>query len=238
MNVGAEFVFPRYGLPARALMTLMLGGVGVFFATMAVLVSHDSELRCEPGGACTHLERYPFGVEQREPVAKIASAGVEWSPGGRTKALKLVLTHEDGSFTDYQGVGKNGERAERTAKAINAYLQDPARGATFALREGSLPVAVFLAVLAVGAFVLVPSFFARIRLRRPEQRVQVSIGRWPAPRREFELEPVAFVVRPFANPVDGNMRFAVESGGHDLGMTFLLEANARARARLLNGERY
>jgi len=233
MNVGAEFVFPRYGLPAKAIMTVMLGAAGVFFATMAVLVSHDSELSCEPGGACTHIERYPFGIEQRAPVAKIASADVEWSPGGRSKALKLVLTHEDGSFTDYQGVGTNGERAERTAKAINAYLHEPKR-VTFALREGSLPVAIFLAVLAFGAFVLVPSFFTRVRLTRPSQRVQVRIGRWPASRREFEVEPHAFTVRPIANPVDGSVRFAVESGGHDLGMVFLIEAKARARAELLN----
>lgn len=233
MNVGAEFVFPRYGLPARAIMTVMLGGLGVFFAAMAVLVSHDSELSCEPSGACTHIERYPFGIEQREPVAKIASADVEWSPGGRSKALKLVLTHEDGTFTDYQGVGTNGERAERTAKAINAYLHEP-KSATFALREGSLPVAIFLGLLALGAFVLVPSFFTRIRLRRTMQRVQVTIGRWPASRREFEFEPNVFTIRPFANPVDGSVRFAVESGGQDLGMVFLLEANARARAELLN----
>jgi hypothetical protein len=234
MNVGAEFVFPRYGLWAKAIMTLVLGGLGVFFATMTVLVSHDSELSCAPGGTCTHVERYPFGIERRAPVAKVASAGVEWSTGGRVQALKLVLTHEDGSFTDYQGVGTNGERAERTAKAINAYLHDPARGATFALREGSMPLAVFLALLTLGALALVPSFFARVRLRRPAQRVQVRIGRWPAPLREFEMEPIEFTVRSIINPTDGTVRFAVESGEHDLGMIFLSEARARARAATLN----
>lgn len=234
MHVGADFVFPRYSILAKAIMTPVLVAMSVFMASMAVLVSHDSELSCAPGGTCTHVERYPFGIEQRTPLAKVASADVEWSPGGRSKALKLVLTHEDGSFTDYQGVGKNGERAERTAKAINAYLREPARAATFALREGSLPAAMFLVVLALGALVFVPSFFARIRLRRPAQRVEVIIGRWPAPRRELELEPTGFTVRPIVNAVDGRVSFAVESGGQDLGMNFFTEKAARARADVLN----
>ena len=235
MNIGEQLVFPRYNPLVRTIMTLVLVGFCAFAMTMAALVSHDSELRCEPGGMCTHLERYPFGIERRASLTKIARAGVEWSPGGRSQALKLVLTHEDGSFTDYLGVGKNGERAERTAKAINAFLENPTPAATFALREGSLPVAIFLALLGFGALLFVPSFFTRVVLSRPSHRVRVRIGRWPAPNRELELESAEFTLRVTRNSLDGLEFFTVESGGHDLGMSFFTEKPAKARVDLLNG---
>lgn len=174
----------RNGLVVRVLMTAMLLGVSTFFATMAVLVSHDSALVCERGAQCRHVERYPFGVVREHAMAPISRASVKWDTGGRTAALKVVVQHVDGTKTEYQGVGKNGERAEDTAAAINAYLARSEGAQTFALREGSLPVAVFLALLAMLGLVLVTYFFSRVRVVRSDEATEITVERWPAaPRR-------------------------------------------------------
>lgn len=227
--------FPRYGRLAQVVMTVVLTGMAVFFTTMAVLVSHESELSCE-GPSCSHIERYPFGVVQRQSLPKIANADVEWSTGGRSRALKLVLRHEDGSFTEYQGVGKNGERAERTARAINAFLASPSEPQTHPLREGSLPFAVLLFVLALGGLLLVPTFFTRVRLERAGSQLQVHIGRWPARARALHLEvPAAgFAGRLIPGASPEQTFFGVEVAGVELGMRFHSEAATQARVDALN----
>jgi DNA-binding transcriptional regulator YdaS (Cro superfamily) len=178
----------RHGLGVRVLMTLMLLGLATFIGTMAVLVSHDSALVCEPGARCRHVERYPFGVVSEHAVAPIERADVKWDTGGRAAALKVVLQHLDGTKTEYQGVGKNGERAEDTAAAINAYLARSEGAQTFALREGSLPVAVFMALLALTSLVLVPYFFSRVRVVRSPEATEITVERWPAPPARLSVQ--------------------------------------------------
>ena len=90
----------------------MLLGMSGFFGTMAVVFSHDSSLECLAASGCTHVERYPLGIVVRTALAPIKKAEVQWDTGGRTRALKLVLRHADGTRTDFPGVGKNGDRAE------------------------------------------------------------------------------------------------------------------------------
>lgn len=190
----------RQGVVARVVMTVLMLVAATFFAAMAVLVSHDSALECQTPRSCRHVERYPFGIVNAQALPAIERAHVKWSPGGRAAALKLVLRHEDGTTSEYQGVGKNGERAEDTAERISEYLL--MRGGldetkSFALREGSLPVAIFLAVLALTALVLLPYFFARVRLVRSAQTVEIIIERWPAlPRRHTVAvgEPVRVLI--------------------------------------------
>lgn len=180
----------RYGRPVQALMVAMLLGLSGFFGTMAVLVSHDSSLECQASSGCTHVERYPLGLGVRTPLAPIKKAEVQWDTGGRSRALKLVLRHADGTRTDFQGVGKNGERAEDTANELNAMLQsNPATDRTFLLREGSLPFALFLALLAIAALVLSPHFFSKVRLSRSPAGITVAIGRWPAKARRHLIPP-------------------------------------------------
>lgn len=177
---------PRYGRPVQALMFALLLGMSVFLAMMAVLVSHDSFLECQARAGCTHVERYPFGIVRRTPLPPIVKAEVQWDTGGRSRALKLVLRHGDGTRTDYQGVGQNGNRAEDTANDLNGFLaNDAAPERTFPLREGSMPVALFLAVLATIGLVLISHFFSKVRLARSDTALTVTIERWPAkPRRD------------------------------------------------------
>ena len=171
---------PRYGRLAQALMLAMLLGMSTFFGAMAVLVSHDSRLECQVGEGCTHVEQYPFGIVKRAALAPIVKAEVQWDTGGRSRALKLVLRHADKTRTDYQGVGKNGERAEDTANDLNDFLATGASDRTFPLREGSIPMALFLVVLAVVGLVLVPHFFSKVRVTRSHAAITVTIERWPA----------------------------------------------------------
>ena len=190
----------RQGMVARVVMTALMLVAATFFGAMAVLVSHDSALECQSPRACRHIERYPFGVVQQTKLEPIERASVAWSPGGRTAALKLVLHHEGGTISEYPGVGKNGERAQTTAEAISSYLLTtggPEVTTSFALREGSLPVAIFLALLALTALVLLPYFFARVRLVRSAQAVEITIERWPAPPRRYTVaigEPVRVLI--------------------------------------------
>lgn len=202
----------RYGRPVQALMLALLLGMSGFFATMAVLVSHDSLLECRVRAGCTHLERYPFGVVIRTPLVPIEKADVQWDTGGRTRALKLVLRHRDGTRTDYQGVGKNGDRAEDTANDLNDFLADaeaPARA--FALREGSIPVAGFLALLAAIGLVLISHFFSKVRLARSATGITVTIERWPAkPRRHVVPLAEASLVGIKESIVNGEQFFKLQ----------------------------
>lgn len=185
----------RYGWPVKALMLAMLLGMSGFFGAMAVLVSHESSLECQASSGCTHVERYPLGIVVRTPLAPIKKAEVQWDTGGRSRALKLVLRHADGTRTDFQGVGKNGERAEDTANELNAVLQsNPATDRTFPLREGSLPFALFLALLAITGLVLIPHYFSKVRLSRSAAGITVTIERWPAKARRH-LIPAAELAR-------------------------------------------
>ncbi|MFT3843037.1 MAG: hypothetical protein QM723_38970 [Myxococcaceae bacterium] len=203
------YSFARNGLPVRIGMTVvLLAGIG-FFVAMMVLVSHHEELRCEPDARCVHVEHYPFGIDLSDALPKVTQAEVMWDPGGRSMALKLVLRHDDGSKSEYQGVGKNGERAEETARAINAFLAHPAGEKAFPLRDGSIPVAIFLGVLALAGALLVPTFFTRIRLAREGNMITVVVGRWPARRRVIELpaDAVRFGTRPMV--INGEPFFSV-----------------------------
>lgn len=176
----------RHALVVRVLMTALIVGASSFFVAMAVLVSHDSALVCREH-SCQHVERYPFGVVSTAPLAPIQRAEVKWSPGGRARALELVLRHPDGLTTEYQGVGKNGERAEDTAAALNEWLSTGGGERSFALREGSWVAAFFLAFLALVGLVLVPYFFSRVRVTRTGEGVEFTVERWPARPRRLRL---------------------------------------------------
>jgi hypothetical protein len=177
----------RHGLVVRVLMTTLLVGMSSFFGAMAVLVSHDSALVCRDGTTCQHVERYPFGVVNTTPLAPLQRADVKWDTGGRAVALKLVLRHADGQTTEYQGVGKNGDRAEDTAAALNAWLSKGQGEQSFALREGSWAAALFLALLAVLGVSFVAFFFSRVRVTRTDQGVEFTVERWPARPRRLRL---------------------------------------------------
>ncbi len=177
-------------------MTALLLGLVGFLTPMAVLVSHDSSLECRGRTACSHREQYPFGVVKQTSLAPIQRAEVKWDTGGRSAALKLVLRHADGTTTEYQGVGKNGDRAEDTAAALNTWLASGEGEKSFALREGSWPAALFLAFLTLVGLSLVPYFFSRVRVVRTAESVTFSVERWPArPRRQtVSLGEVVHVV--------------------------------------------
>lgn len=198
---------PRYGPIAQVVMTVMLLAGAVFMGSMAVLVSHDSALECQGLTACQHVERYPLGIVNTSTLGPIERAEARWSPGGRAAALKLVVRHSDGTSSEYKGVGKNGERAEDTADAINAYLAGEGGTASFALREGSVPVAIFLALLAVGLLVLAPHFFTRVRLRREGRGFEISIGRWPAMPHRIEVPGGQAVAVGFDESIVNGNRF-------------------------------
>lgn len=236
LRTDAGIEFPRNSLFIRVFMTVMLLGVCAFFAAMAVLISHHSELRCEPDLHCVHIERYPLGIVQKEAIPRVQSAETQWSPGGRVMAIRLILNHQDGSMSEYQGVGKNGERAQRVAKELNAFLLAPGHEQVFKLREGSLPAAIFLGLLTLGGLVLLPFFFTKVRLTTTDTNVLMKIGRWPARshrysvpldqfkefslRRSIVMEQALFTVcadqvgRPF---------------GFDLGMSFRNQEQALQR---------
>lgn len=203
------YSFARNGLPVRIAMTVvLLAGIG-FFVAMMVLVSHHEELRCEPDARCVHVEHYPFGIDLFDALPKVTKAEVRWDVGGRSMALRLVLRHDDGSKSEYQGVGKNGDRAEETAQAINAFLANPSGEKAFPLRDGSIPVAIFLGVLALAGALLLPAFFTRVRLAREGNIITVVVGRWPARRRLIELpaDAVGFSAQPVR--VNGEPFFSV-----------------------------
>lgn len=240
MSTDGSIAFPRNAVIAKIVASILLLSLGAFFVPMAVLISHASELKCEQA-RCVHIERYPGGIVQESPVPHVKHADTEWDPGGRSKALKLVLEHEDGSTTEYQGVGKNGDRAQRTARAINSYLADPAGAKTFQLREGSLLAAGFMLLLALVCWAFVPSFFSKVRLRTSATAMQVTIGRWPAPRRVYsvpldELQGFA-LLRSVANEQEFFTLCARQSGrkeGIELGMRFHLQSSAERRMAELN----
>jgi hypothetical protein len=237
-----DLQFQRIGLVGRVLMPVLLVGMSGFFATMAVLVAHDSELDCDGDGQCVHVERYPFGFVEQTPLLPVKNAEVALDPGGRAMALKLVLNHQDGSSSEYQGVGRLGDRAERVAKELNAYLMAPRRPQTFLLRTGSMPVAIFLAVLTVLGLFLLPSCFTKVRLHLSEGILRVTVGRWPARRREHRLAiaelkgfGVRVVVEPIKRVVFHNVEAVTAPGAWvDIGMSFHTEAGARQRADALN----
>lgn len=235
------YSFARNGLPVRiAMSALLLAGVG-FFAAMAVLVAHDSELQCIAGGTCVHAEHYPLGIERLEPLAKVTVAETMWDPGGRAVALKLVLRHADGTKTEYQGVGKNGDRAEETARELNAFLAQPIGAKTFPLREGSIPVAIFLGLVGLGALFVLPYFFTRVRVAREGNIITVVTGRWPARRQTIELP--AGSIRFGAQQVirNGEPFFSLCAERTDtgsvveLGMVSRFESVAMARVEALQG---
>lgn len=180
-----ELVIERNGVPVKVLMTLLVGAASLFFGAMALLISHSSLLDCTGNLQCIHVEKYPLGFEQREPVAKFESAETEWDPGGRQMAVKLVLNHADGTTTEYQGVGTNGERAQSVAAAINKFIKEPKERQRFALRDGSIAGGIFMALLALVAMSVVPYFFSKMRFRSAQGVLALSIERWPIRPRRF-----------------------------------------------------
>jgi hypothetical protein len=230
----------RHGLGVRVVMTCLIFGLATFLFSMAVLVSHDSALECQPRAACAHVERYPLGVVNETPLAAIQRADVRWDTGGRAAALKLVLRHADGTSTEYQGVGKNGERAEDTALAINTWLAKRETGKIFALRQGSVPVAVFLALLSLVGLGLIPYFFSKLRVARSLAAMEITIERWPAPPRRHSLrqgEGARVTVRE--RVVNGQPFFSLwleraSAPGVELGLSFRTPERAIAEQETIS----
>lgn len=232
----------KQAVSARVVVTVLLVGMGGFFAVMAILSSHDSQLVCQPGPSCRHVERYPLGIVRETPLEAVERADVEWSPGGRVQALALVLHHAGGARSEYQGVGANGERAQSVAEAVNAWLAAPSGPRTFQLREGSAALAIFLAVLALAAFVLLPSSFAKVHLAVENGQLRITVDRWPLRARRVTLPVRAiagFRIDVFRDEAYRFLCFfLVRSDGGDavdLGIRLRDEAAARQRLDELEG---
>lgn len=240
-RTASSLAFPRNALFIKLFMTTLLVGMCAFFGSMVVLTTHHSELRCDPAARCVHIERYPFGVVRQVVLPRVTSAETEWDPGGRMKAIKLVLNHQDGSTSEYQGVGTNGERSQRVAKQLNAFLAAPTREQTFPLRQGSWAMGVFLGLLTLVGLVLIPFFFTKVRVTATGTDVLVRIGRWPAPSRrysvplnefqEFSLKR-SFVMEQELFTISANS--VGSPRGFDLGLGFRNRAQALQRITELN----
>lgn len=236
-----SIAFPRNALVIKVIITILLLGACTFFGSMAVLITHHSELKCSSGSQCVHIERYPFGVVRETVIPRVMSAETEWVPGGRVRAIKLVLNHQDGSASDYHGVGTNGERAQQVAKQLNAFLAAPAHEQAFPLRQGSLAAGLFLALLTLVGLVLIPALFTKVRVTATGTNVLVKIGRWPAPSRRYSV-PLD-KLQDFSlkrSIIQGQEFFSVcanQDGrwyGFDLGMGFRNQEQALQRITELN----
>jgi hypothetical protein len=218
-------------------MTLLLVAGAGFFGCMGVLVSHESELRCGTDAVCTHVERYPFGLTKTTPLPRLRRADmVLGENSSRRRAYHLALDFADGTHTEYQGVGTNGERAQATARALNDFLEHPTAAQTVHLRDNSMPVAVMLWVLALAALGLLPFFFMKVRLTRTRDQVELVVGRWPArPRRLVVPASQRLGFGLTQRVVNGERLLTVvarvegQEAGFDLGSSFRSDARAQAR---------
>ena len=232
-----DVVIDRNGALVKVLKTLLVGGGAAFFLSMAVLVCHHSSLVCDAELNCTHLETYPFGIERGQALTTISAAETLWDPGGRQMAIKLALNHTDGSTTEYQGVGKNGERAQKVAAAINAFINAPSAPQTFALREGSIGVGVFLVLMALLGLCALPYVFSKIRLRAEGGVLSVIIERRPLPPRKLQspLQRVAGLTLHRMTMMDQeffNVTMALVGGDSvDLGLRFRSAEQAQQRLK-------
>lgn len=151
-----------------------------------------------------------------------------------------MLWHTGGATTEYQGVGKSGDRAEATADALNAYLAAGDAKQTFALREGSLPVAAGLALVALLGLVCISYFFSKLRVARSPAALEITIERWPAPPQRHTLRhDAAPRVTVRERTVNDQQFFSLwlepASGpGVDLGLSFRTAARAAAEQETIS----
>ncbi len=229
-----------YSVGVRVFLFGLLASGAIFFSAMAVLASHDSSIRCTGRSQCTHVETYPFGMERKEDLAEIVGADTQWSPGGRTMAIKLVLTHVGGVTTEYQGVGRNGVRAQKVAAALNQFIQQPQGAGTFSLREGSMVASAFLVFLTACSLLLISSIASKLIIERREGAVVMTVQRWPRPPRVHQFARaglMGFVLRPIVSA--GMQTFRVDlvhndGSGADVGMAFGNAQAAEVRVAELN----
>lgn len=234
--------FDRNGFWVKASMSVLLLGMAAFMTTMSVLIVHDSSLICTQEGNCVHVENYPLGIIKQTRLPRISSVNTQWDPGGRVMAIKLVLAHEDGTLTEYRGVGKNGERAQAVAAKLNAFIEQPRGKAEFPLREGSVAASVFLLLLGLLALLCLPYFFSKVRLRVLDEELVVRVERWPVPPRliRVSLPRVrGFDVRHLVMPLEQHFyQVGLLVDGVpvpiDLGMAFRTVAQAQERVACLN----
>lgn len=228
---------PKNAPGVRAFLTLLLLAAGGFFVVMGVLSSHRSALTCTASPVrCAHHESYPLGVVFDTELAPFSRVGLREKSGQRGTSLNLTLHHDDGSSTEYPGVGTNGDRAAEVAEQLNAFLVRPSAEATFDLRSGSIPLAVFLLLLGFGALLLVPSIFNAVKITCRGDRVTLGVGRHPLPARTHEIAladmgPIQLRPRVLA----GRATFALELMVRDrepidLGITLADEPAARSKA--------
>ena len=229
-----------YSLGQRVFLFGLLASGAIFFSAMALLALHDSSIRCTGRSQCTHVETYPFGIERKEDLAEIVGAETQWSPGGRTMAITLVLTHAGGMTTEYEGVGRNGARAQKVAAALNQFIQQPQDAATFSLREGSMAAGVFLIFLTACSLLLMSSIASKLIIEIRQGEVVMTVQRWPRPPRvhQFALAGLkGFVLRPIVSTAMQTFRVDLvhnDGSGADVGMAFGNAQAAEVRVAELN----
>lgn len=238
-SIGREFVVERHSMTAKMMMSTLVGAAIIFFVAMAILISHSSLLECSNNLQCTHIERYPFGIERREALKEMVSAETQWAPGGQQMAVKLVLNHADGSTTDYQGVGTNGEHAQKVARALNAFISAPEATAQFALRAGSVGASILMAALALLGALAVPYFFSKLRLQLHGNVLGAVIERWPIAPRRFQWTLGQPVTLRLERKVSLDQEFflvmlVVGSQTIDLGLAFRNAPAAQKRLAEIN----
>ncbi len=236
MSASAELSIRRFGTGQRIAGTLLLAAGVIFFGVMASLVSHESELRCDTPGECMHVERYPFGIENAKAMPEISRALTRWSPGSRSMAIKLVLTHRDGTESEYHGVGTNGDRAQAVAEAINASLENAEAPRVFHLRDRSIPMALMMLLMALSCLVLCAAPFSMVHLRVYNGVLSALVQHRPMRSRECHV-PLAGVRGTTLTQLASMNVVAfkvcldvVDGAPFDLGLSASSEVAARAKA--------
>ena len=150
----------RMERPLKWLLVSFMGIVSLGCLCASVFAMHESALVCQSAASCEVVRRLVPGLDVGAHLPPLARASTQLSGNPRgTYASELVLEYATGETDVFDGVGPRGERAEEVAAQLNQAIHGGPWQPAYQLRERSLPIALVMLTLAVGALAFI-AFFA------------------------------------------------------------------------------